>query len=243
MVEQAAAPTQQAGHTVLYIDTSGALHGVDEAGTDTDYSTGGGGGGSGLTTVQTSDGTEAVAAVLGDASSGIFIVGAQGIETAASGNTVTVKADDVHSQVSAWGNDKFARESIGFAWHATDGHLDDSVANGGIAGVSTPPIRVPFDCSISGVYLASSQGAATGKVQVFHTSGMNLPTSGESLFGGTAAYIAGVSLVALPQMFDDDATYVAGVTTLSRGDTIQFMAHDLGSGVSDFIIMLEVEKI
>ncbi|MBV6343407.1 hypothetical protein, partial [Candidatus Magnetobacterium casense] len=62
----------------------------------------GGSGGSGLTTVQASDGTEAESTTLGDAPGGIFIVGSQGITSKASGNSVWVLADNVHSQVTTY---------------------------------------------------------------------------------------------------------------------------------------------
>ena len=64
------------------------------------------GGGSGLTTIQTSNGTEAEAALLGDAAGGIFVIGAQGVGSTATGNTVIITADGVHTQVSNWGVSK-----------------------------------------------------------------------------------------------------------------------------------------
>ncbi len=101
-------------NSVIYIDASGDIQEValgdsgkylksQGLGSAPTWDTpAGGGGGSGVTTVRASDGTEAEATALGDAASGIFVIGAQGIESTASGNTVTVKADGVHSMVSTF---------------------------------------------------------------------------------------------------------------------------------------------
>jgi len=103
---------EETGLTEFQVDNNGVWsknptadnHVATKAYVDTEVAGagGGGGGGSGATTIQASDGTEAEADTIGDAPGGFFVDGRQGIETVASGNTVTVLADNVHSQVTAY---------------------------------------------------------------------------------------------------------------------------------------------
>ena len=147
-------------------------------------------------------------------------------------------------------------DSIPYAWQTVDGYLSDSKYNGGIAGVSSAPKVILFDCSLVTGYVTCGQtlsGGQTGvSVQVFYFPPDFNPavgftgdwSNGGSVFGGPA-YNGGVSVTK-----NDSGTgttgmaiFPVGVTNFVAGGRFTFMAHDMvASSVTDLTVTLGVIK-
>jgi hypothetical protein len=184
----------------------------------------GGSGGSGLTTVQTSDGTEAEAGVVGDAASGIFIIGAQGVETAASGNTVVVKADGVHTQVSAYAlasasvtplmtqaTSPYAVATQVTAWETARGAALTTTGASLWAGAT------PYIVEASGI--GSVTNWITSATSAFGT-GSGTTTLGVTVYGSDGSAVSGASNVWLALVSGSSSTVVSdgkGGATLYYG--------------------------
>lgn len=148
-------------------------------------STAAGGSGSGVTRFRTESG-DAEASAIGDAPSGIYVVGAQGLGSSGSGNTLTMTADGVHSQASG-----FARGISGTTLYGSDGSV--------VSGASHFTI-VPVLGGTSSTVVANGKGGATiyagdGGSGVYalnskvDAAGAPGTTSGTSLFAGSGTSV------------------------------------------------------
>ena len=176
----------------------------------------GGSGGSGLTTFRTGeDGSEAESATIDDAT-GVFLMGNEsGVSTTASGSTIYYTVP----------------KTIAYGW-ATSGEGMASES-----GVSTPPIRVRWDCLIERVTVSSMRSGANSGVSVgvFYNASA-APNSGETIFN-----VGDVGKPGSQHAYSKD--WASGGTQMVTGGYMMLMPHTAGSGVTRATITIDVRTL
>ena len=170
-----------------------------------------GGGGSGATRFRAPDGTDAEAGAVGDAPSGIFVIGKQGIGGTGAGNTLFITADQVHSMVSAF----------------VHGLLASYLASGAVAGVSLAQVYALQSMVTTALNAASFTGTTGFALQTALAAVLAQLTAATNAgaFTGTTAF-------ALQSLVNAVIAQLTQATTALTGVSGEMLATGSNAGAS-----------